>query len=83
MSVHKDQTMHTTATGPTDDFEALLAASSLGAPHVRARGELIPEAAHHRLREAAREPTLPTDNDVPDAEYIEPANADTPNGPET
>ncbi|MEU6964995.1 SsgA family sporulation/cell division regulator [Streptomyces chrestomyceticus] len=83
MSVHKDQTMHTTATGPTDDFEALLAASSLGAPHVRAHGEFIPEEAHHRLREAAGEHALPADDGIRDAEDTELAYADAPNGPES
>ncbi|MFD7661245.1 hypothetical protein [Streptomyces sp. NPDC059788] len=77
MSIHKDQTMHNTATDPTDDFEALLAASSLGAPHVRTHGELIPEEAHRRLREAAGQHSLPTDSDISDVEDTEPAYADS------
>ncbi|PJE98147.1 hypothetical protein CUT44_08850 [Streptomyces carminius] len=52
MSVHKDEAMHTT-TADDAEFAALMAASSLGAPHVRALGTAIPDEARRRLHAAA------------------------------
>ncbi|MFJ2951501.1 hypothetical protein ACIO8H_28280 [Streptomyces sp. NPDC087226] len=51
MSVHKDDTMP--ATTADDEFAALMAASSLRAPRVRALDEAIPEDAQRRLCAAA------------------------------
>jgi hypothetical protein len=61
MSVHKDEAMHTT----TDDaeFAALMAASSLGAPHVHALGEVIPEEARRQLHAVASKTTCDSDVD--------------------
>jgi hypothetical protein len=50
MSVHKDDTMPATA---DDEFAALMAASSLRAPRVRALDETIPDDAQRQLHAAA------------------------------
>ncbi|MEU7584403.1 SsgA family sporulation/cell division regulator [Streptomyces sp. NPDC041068] len=53
MTVRKDDTMDNgTTTGEHDDFDALLDASSLGAPHVLAECTPIPAAVNHRMRSA-------------------------------
>ncbi|SEQ85215.1 SsgA family sporulation/cell division regulator [Streptomyces radiopugnans] len=62
MSVHKDEAMHTT-TADDAEFAALMAASSLGAPHVHALGAAIPEEARRRLHAAAWETTCDSDAD--------------------
>lgn len=51
MSRKKDTTMHTAADG---EFAALMAASSLRAPHVRALSSPIPGEARSRMRTAAK-----------------------------
>ncbi|SFK23607.1 SsgA family sporulation/cell division regulator [Streptomyces pini] len=67
MSVHKDEAMHTTTADDTE-FAALMAASSLGAPHVRALGTAIPEEARRRLHAAAdSETTCDSDGEDPAA----------------
>ncbi|MFE2118740.1 SsgA family sporulation/cell division regulator [Streptomyces microflavus] len=53
MSLHQDNAMPTAA---DDEFAALMAASSLRAPHVRALGDPIPDEARSRLRETAEGP---------------------------
>lgn len=60
MNVRKDATMDNFAT-TDDDFEALLNASSLGAPHVLAETEPIPADVHHRLSQAAARPARRAD----------------------
>lgn len=50
MSLNKDNAMHTAA---DDEFAALMAASSLRAPHVRALHGAIPDEAQSQLRAAA------------------------------
>ncbi|GAA2426742.1 SsgA family sporulation/cell division regulator [Streptomyces coeruleofuscus] len=58
MSVHKDDTMPATA---DDEFAALMAASSLRAPRVRALDETIPDDAQRQLHAAAvADPTSST-----------------------
>lgn len=53
MTVPKDDAMdNTTTAGEYDDFDALLDASSLGAPHVLAARDPIPAAVNDRLRSA-------------------------------
>ena len=67
MSVDKDGIMHDgRVDSPRDEFEALMAASSLGAPHVRARTEPIPADARHRLHEAAARHRPPAAQPAPD-----------------
>ncbi|MEU6486858.1 SsgA family sporulation/cell division regulator [Streptomyces sp. NPDC046887] len=57
MSVRKHHTEVQAADGlAADDFDALLRASSLGAPHVLAETEPIPPAVRHRLDQAAAAP---------------------------
>jgi hypothetical protein len=53
MNVPKDEHMNNLA-GTDDDFDALLDASSLGAPHVMAVTGDIPDAARRRMALAAR-----------------------------
>ncbi|MFJ5049739.1 SsgA family sporulation/cell division regulator [Streptomyces sp. NPDC088719] len=53
MSLHQDNAMPTAA---DDEFAALMAASSLRAPHVRALSDPIPDEAQSRLRETAEGP---------------------------
>ncbi|MDX3078433.1 SsgA family sporulation/cell division regulator [Streptomyces sp. MI02-7b] len=60
MSVHKDETMHTTADDA--EFAALMAASSLGSPHVRALAATIPDEVKRQLR--ATSTTASLDDDV-------------------
>lgn len=67
MTVHKGNTMDTdTATENHDDFDALLNASSLGAPHVLAACEPIPATVTRQLRSAmTRHTQAPTpDNET-------------------
>ncbi|MFJ1945451.1 SsgA family sporulation/cell division regulator [[Kitasatospora] papulosa] len=52
MSLHQDNAMPTA----DDEFAALMAASSLRAPHVRALSDPIPNEAQSRLRESAEAP---------------------------
>ncbi|MGW1437616.1 SsgA family sporulation/cell division regulator [Streptomyces griseus] len=54
MSLHQDNAMPTAA--DDDEFTALMAASSLRAPHVRALSDPIPDEAQSRLRESAEGP---------------------------
>ncbi|WP_331762715.1 SsgA family sporulation/cell division regulator [Streptomyces anulatus] len=53
MSLHQDNAMPTAA---DDEFAALMAASSLRAPHVRALSDPIPDDARSRLRATAEGP---------------------------
>ncbi len=53
MSLHHDNAM---PTADDDEFAALMAASSLRAPHVRALSDPIPNEARSRLRETAEGP---------------------------
>ncbi|MXG30432.1 SsgA family sporulation/cell division regulator [Streptomyces sp. YIM 132580] len=55
MSLHQDNAMPTAA---DDEFAALMAASSLRAPHVRALSDPIPDEARSRLRETAEGPGI-------------------------
>lgn len=66
MTVRKDATKDNIAATEEDDFDALLNASSLGAPHVLAENELIPADICRRLSEAAAPPD-PTAGRVLDA----------------
>ncbi|MET9119551.1 SsgA family sporulation/cell division regulator [Streptomyces longwoodensis] len=71
MSVHKDDAMSATA---DDEFAALMAASSLRAPRVRALDETIPEDAQRQLHAAAvAEPTSSTHGENADDADGEPA----------
>ena len=56
MSVRKDTTTDNLAATKDDDFDALLDASSLGAPHVLAETEPIPDEISSRLAQAVARP---------------------------
>ncbi|MFF3432235.1 SsgA family sporulation/cell division regulator [Streptomyces sp. NPDC002602] len=61
MSVDKDDTMHSTAEDA--EFAALMAASSLGAPHVQTCATAIDESTRGHLRAAASGETPPPPNE--------------------
>ncbi|MFG3370369.1 SsgA family sporulation/cell division regulator [Streptomyces sp. NPDC048156] len=67
MSVEKDIAMDN-ANVTEDDFDALLNASSLGAPHVLAETEPIPVEFRRRLAQAAAAHSNASDNDAPGRE---------------
>ncbi len=62
MSVHEDSTMHT---ADDDEFAALMAASSLRAPHVRTLGAPVPDGVRRRLHAAADAAGHASGTDVP------------------
>ncbi|MER7196695.1 hypothetical protein CG723_40985 [Streptomyces sp. CB01635] len=74
MSVEKDITMDN-ANVTEDDFDALLNASSLGAPHVLAETEPIPVEFRRRLAQAAAAHPNASDNDAPGREVARHAQA--------
>ncbi|ALV47981.1 SsgA family sporulation/cell division regulator [Streptomyces cellulosae] len=61
MTVRKDATKDNIAATEEEDFDALLSASSLGAPHVVAENEPIPADVRRQLSEAAARPTQQPD----------------------
>ncbi|GAA2919662.1 MULTISPECIES: hypothetical protein [Streptomyces] len=75
MNVPKDEPMHN-LDGTDDDFDALLDASSLGAPHVRAVTDDIPDAARRRMALAARRQQRTLDDTASREEPPQPDQAD-------
>lgn len=78
MSLHQDNAMPTAA---DDEFAALMAASSLRAPHVRALSDPIPNEAQSRLRESAEAPGTDAEQESTTGETPEPT-ADAGDDPE-
>ncbi|WP_098893482.1 SsgA family sporulation/cell division regulator [Streptomyces sp. or3] len=76
MSLHQDNAMPTAA---DDEFAALMAASSLRAPHVRALSDPIPDEAQSRLRETAEGPDADAEQE-PTACETQEATADADAG---
>jgi len=75
MNVPKDEPMNNLA-GTDDDFDALLNASSLGAPHVMAVTGDIPDAARARMALAARRQQRTLDNTASREEHPQHHQAD-------